>query len=173
MADEMNIATAMRDFHCGKLPPTKFEAFGEFIDLVNACEDRCCGRPHSPGAHGRAYHPHHGKPLERLVDDVKKGILDLKAKLDPLEDCAKAAAHFLWAEMSGTSADSATYADEWKTSTCDVAGWAECLTTYLAYKAHLISSPPPNSLNGASATVDYYEVPPLQGAKKFSVTDMA
>ena len=37
-----------------------------------------------------------GKPLESLIDDVKKGIFDLEAIFHPLEDCSKAAARFLW-----------------------------------------------------------------------------
>jgi hypothetical protein len=78
-----------------------------------------------------------GKPFDFVVNEVKKGILDLKAKFDPLEDCAKAAAHFLWAEISGNEADSELYQGELKKAVCDVVGWAECLTTYLGYKALL------------------------------------
>ena len=68
---------------------------------------------------------------------MKKGILDLKAQFDPLEDCANAAAHFLWAEIEGNEQDSELYAGELKKAVCDASGWAECLTTYLGYKALL------------------------------------
>jgi hypothetical protein len=49
-------------------------------------------------------------------------------------DCAKTAAQFLWAEMTGNHQQSAVLAGELKDAECDPA-WAECLTTYLAYKA--------------------------------------
>jgi hypothetical protein len=75
-----------------------------------------------------------GKPFKFLVDEVKKGILDLKAKFNPLEDCANAAAHFLWAELEGDEKNSNIYAGELKKSVCDAVGWAECLTTYFEYK---------------------------------------
>jgi len=78
-----------------------------------------------------------GKPFEFLVHEVKKGILDLKAKFDPLEDCAKAAAQFLWAEIEGNEQASQFYQGELRKSVCDAVGWAECLTTYLGYKALL------------------------------------
>ena len=50
-------------------------------------------------------------------------------------DCAKVAAKFLWAEITGNKQDSDLYASELKFTECDVLGWAECLTTYLAFKA--------------------------------------
>jgi hypothetical protein len=78
-----------------------------------------------------------GKPFEFLVHEVKKGILDLKAKFNPLEDCAKAAAQFLWAEIEGDEQASQFYQGELRKSVCDAVGWAECLTTYLEYKALL------------------------------------
>ena len=78
-----------------------------------------------------------GKPFEFLVHEVKKGILDLKAEFDPLEDCAKAAAQFLWAEIEGNEQESQFYQGELRKSVCDSVGWAECLTTYLGYKALL------------------------------------
>ena len=78
-----------------------------------------------------------GKPFEFLVHEVKKGILDLKAKFNPLEDCAKAAAQFLWAEIEGNEQASQFYQGELRKSVCDAVGWAECLTTYLGYKALL------------------------------------
>lgn len=81
-----------------------------------------------------------GKPFEFLAQEVKKGLFDLKAKFDPLEDCAKAAAHFLWAEIEGNEDNSKLYQGELQKSVCDAAGWAECLTTYLGYKA-LLQSP--------------------------------
>jgi Calcineurin-like phosphoesterase len=78
-----------------------------------------------------------GKPFDWLVHEVKKGILDLKAQFDPLEDCANAAAHFLWAQIEGNEPDSNLYAGELQKSVCDAVGWPECLTTYLGYKALL------------------------------------
>lgn len=81
-----------------------------------------------------------GKPFEFLIHEVKKGIFDLKAKFDPLEDCAKAAAQFLWAEITGNEQESQLYEGELRKSVCDAAGWAECLKTYLGYKA-LLQSP--------------------------------
>ena len=50
-------------------------------------------------------------------------------------DCAKAAAEFLWAEMTGNQARAKELAGELKYSVCDATGWAECVTTFLAYKA--------------------------------------
>jgi Calcineurin-like phosphoesterase len=50
-------------------------------------------------------------------------------------DCAKVAAQFLWAEITGDQQKSDLYAAELKFAVCDVAGWAECLTAYLAFKA--------------------------------------
>jgi hypothetical protein len=81
-----------------------------------------------------------GKPFDFLAHEVRKGFLDLKAKFNPLEDCAKAVAHFLWAEIEGNEADSKLYQGELEKSVCDDAGWLECLTTYLGYKA-LLQSP--------------------------------
>lgn len=51
-----------------------------------------------------------------------------------LVDCAKIAAQFLWAEITRNHAKADLLADELKNSVCDP-GWAECLTTYLAFKA--------------------------------------
>lgn len=81
-----------------------------------------------------------GKPFEFLSVEVKKGFFDLKAQFDPLEVCAKAAAHFLWAEIEDNEANSKLYQGELRKAVCDVAGWAECLETYLEYKA-LLQSP--------------------------------
>jgi len=81
-----------------------------------------------------------GKPLAFLAHEAKEGFLDLKAIFDPLADCAKAAANFLKAEVEGNEQDSQLYESELRKSVCDVAGWTECLTTYLAYKA-LLQSP--------------------------------
>ncbi|HEX4577728.1 MAG TPA: metallophosphoesterase [Edaphobacter sp.] len=50
-------------------------------------------------------------------------------------DCAKVAAQFLWAEITGDKQKSDLYAAELKYATCDALGWAECLTAYLAFKA--------------------------------------
>lgn len=81
-----------------------------------------------------------GKPFEWLAHEVRRGFLDLKAQFNPLEDCARAAAHFLWAEIEGDDKDSKKYQGELQKAVCDAAGWAECLTSYLAYKA-LLQSP--------------------------------
>jgi Calcineurin-like phosphoesterase len=48
-------------------------------------------------------------------------------------DCAKTAAEFLAAEITGNHAQSAILAGELKDSTCDV-GWSECLAVYLEFK---------------------------------------
>jgi Calcineurin-like phosphoesterase len=56
-------------------------------------------------------------------------------------NCAKTAAQFLWAEMSGDHQKSQVLAGELKYSACDLTGWGECVTTYLAYKASLGNNP--------------------------------
>jgi len=48
-------------------------------------------------------------------------------------DCAKTAAEFLAAEITGNHEQSDILAGELKDSTCDI-GWSECLALYLAYK---------------------------------------
>ena len=57
----------------------------------------------------------------------------LTAAAVPL-DCAKVAAQFLWAEITGNKQQSDLYASELRFSQCDALGWAECLTAYLAAK---------------------------------------
>ena len=52
-----------------------------------------------------------------------------------LVDCAKVAARFLGAEITGDQQKSNQYASELKYAKCDALGWAECLTAYLAFKA--------------------------------------
>jgi hypothetical protein len=47
-----------------------------------------------------------GKPFEWLSRQVKQGILDLKAKFSPLDDCATSAARFLQAEIEGNEENS-------------------------------------------------------------------
>jgi hypothetical protein len=74
-----------------------------------------------------------GKPSSWLAQEVKKGVLDLKALFNPARDCANAAAHFLWAELSGNEHDSELYEGELSKSVCDVRGWSACLSTYLGY----------------------------------------
>jgi len=61
-------------------------------------------------------------------------------------DCAKVAAEFLWAEITGNHQESATLASELKDSECDPL-WAECLATYLAFKASFGSLPYRTNLN--------------------------
>ena len=48
-------------------------------------------------------------------------------------DCAKTAAEFLAAEITGNHEKSDILAGELKDSTCDI-GWSECVVTYLAFK---------------------------------------
>jgi hypothetical protein len=65
--------------------------------------------------------------------------LEMAAAADVLhtvEDCAKAAAEFLWAEITGNKEESDALAGEIKDSECDPL-WAECLADYLAFKAAL------------------------------------
>jgi hypothetical protein len=62
-------------------------------------------------------------------------------------DCAKVAAEFLWAEMTGNHQKSQELSGELKDAVCDVAGWSECVTTYLAYKASGGSLPYRPNLN--------------------------
>jgi hypothetical protein len=50
-------------------------------------------------------------------------------------NCAKTAAKFLLAEMQGDREAARVLAGELKFAPCDALGWAECVTTYLAYKA--------------------------------------
>jgi len=78
-----------------------------------------------------------GKPFEALAHDIKVGVLHLKDLFDPLKDCAEAAAHFLWAELTANEENSKIYQGELAKSDCDAAGWSECLVAYLGYKALL------------------------------------
>jgi hypothetical protein len=69
--------------------------------------------------------------------------LTLAASAEPAAvpiDCAKVAAQFLWAEITGNKHKSEQYAGELKGSECDI-GWGECVVTYLAYKASLSNLP--------------------------------
>ena len=50
-------------------------------------------------------------------------------------DCASVASRFLWAEITGNQQEADLCAGMLKYSECDGLGWAECLTTYLGYKA--------------------------------------
>jgi len=52
-----------------------------------------------------------------------------------IKDCAKTAAEFLWAEVKGDKQQAAVLSGELKFAVCDATGWAQCVTTYLAYKA--------------------------------------
>jgi len=69
-----------------------------------------------------------GKPFEALAHDIKVGVLHLKDLFDPLKDCAEAAAHFLWAELTANEENSKIYQGELAKSDCDAAGWSECLS---------------------------------------------
>ncbi len=74
---------------------------------------------------------------------VAKPALSLAASAElasTVVDCAKAAAEFLAAEITGNHQQSAISAGELKDSTCDP-GWAECVVTYLAYKAAIGNLP--------------------------------
>jgi hypothetical protein len=78
-----------------------------------------------------------GKPLESIFDDLKEGILKLKTVFDPVDDCAKAAAQFLKAEVEGNDEQSNIYAGQLRMGVCNAVGWTECLLVYLGYKALL------------------------------------
>lgn len=81
-----------------------------------------------------------GKPFEFLANELVKGFDFLKGLFKPLDNCAKAAALFLNAELEGNQQNADLYAGQLKESVCDAVGWAECLTTYLGYKL-LLESP--------------------------------
>jgi hypothetical protein len=51
-----------------------------------------------------------------------------------MDNCARVAAHFLWAELRGDHAAARRLSDELKKSECDPR-WSECLRKYLEYKA--------------------------------------
>jgi hypothetical protein len=72
------------------------------------------------------------KPGGTLATTAAEGLVPL--------DCAKVAAQFLWAEITGDKVKSALYAGELKDSECDL-GWGECVVTYLAYQASGSSLP--------------------------------
>ncbi len=95
-------------------------------------------------------------PALLLGADLKSGkpvpapALDMAARAEligTVVDCAKTAAEFLAAEITGNHQQSEILAGELKDSQCDVLGWSECLTTYLAYKASLSSLPYRPNLN--------------------------
>ena len=75
------------------------------------------------------------KPLTWLGHAITTGIFDIESKLHLLSDCGKAAAKFLLAELDQNQANSDLYAGELRKAECDALGWAQCLTTYLGYKA--------------------------------------
>jgi hypothetical protein len=81
------------------------------------------------------------KPLCWLGHAIATGIFDIESKLHLLSDCGKAAAKFLLAELDQNQANSDLYAGELRKAECDALGWAQCLTTYLGYKA-LGENPP-------------------------------
>lgn len=85
-----------------------------------------------------------GEPLhakksipQDILAAVEKPVLEIAAVAEKVisvaGDCAKVAAKFLWAEMTGNQKMSDLYAGELKDSECDPL-WAECLATYLGYK---------------------------------------
>jgi len=104
-------------------------------------------------------------PVENMAKELMGPVYDVAAKLDkassPTElfappqgvgtklaavgitagDCAAVASRFLWAEITGDRQESDLCAGMLKYSTCDALGWAECLTTYLGYKATQDSLP--------------------------------
>jgi calcineurin-like phosphoesterase family protein len=77
-----------------------------------------------------------GTPPENLFP-TDAGPMNAHSVGGTIVDCAKTAAKFLWAEVTGNQAQSAVLAGELKYAECDAAGWSECVTTYLAYKALL------------------------------------
>jgi hypothetical protein len=74
-------------------------------------------------------------PAGILEAAPKTAATGIAATITDAADCAKLAAQFLWAEMSGNQATAKQLAGELKFSVCDATGWAECVTTFLAYKA--------------------------------------
>ena len=82
-----------------------------------------------------------GKPFSWLAHAIRTGILDIEAKLHLLDDCAKSATQYLLAELEGDEETAKIYAGQLQVSECDVTGWAECLTTYVGYKAALTENP--------------------------------
>jgi Calcineurin-like phosphoesterase len=100
-------------------------------------------------------------PVHAIGAPLKAGQTDAPAKMfagpataKPLElaaasvvlDCAKVAAEFLWAEITGNHHEADTLAAELNDSECDPL-WAECLATYLAFKASLGTAPYRTGLN--------------------------
>ena len=75
--------------------------------------------------------------LDTAVGAVTGGTLRKEALGAAIVDCAKTAAKFLWAEIKGDTQQAAVLAGELKFSACDVAGWSECVATYLEYKVLL------------------------------------
>lgn len=78
-----------------------------------------------------------GQSPDTLFTTEGRGAAASMVQTAVATDCTRTAAKFLWAEMKGDSALSQQYAGELKFAVCDAAGWAECVTTYLAYKASL------------------------------------
>lgn len=77
-----------------------------------------------------------GRPVSaRSVESVSSSLLMDQAVGNVALDCAKTAADFLLAEMKGEHDQARELAGELKFAPCDALGWAECVTTYLAYKA--------------------------------------
>ena len=85
-------------------------------------------------------------PVHALAETLAAGQTPAEAELkqsfsftaesdlaSPVVDCAKTAAEFLWAEITGNQRQSQVLAGELQSSECDL-GWGECVTTYLAYK---------------------------------------
>jgi hypothetical protein len=74
----------------------------------------------------------YSKVAEPVTPSLAVAVGEVKALVPA--DCAKVAAQFLWAEMTGNEEKAELYASELKDSVCDI-GWGECVVTYLACKA--------------------------------------
>ena len=100
-------------------------------------EDDLMSPVHTLGASLSAGQPVTQEILSTAPPKVGPGIEPQALTAVPI-DCAKVAAQFLWAEITGDQQKSQKLAGELKYAVCDIAGWSECLSTYLAYKAYML-----------------------------------
>jgi hypothetical protein len=76
-----------------------------------------------------------------LLFNTEIAPLSAEAKAAVPIDCAKVAAQFLLAEISGDKAKAAVLSGELRYAVCDLGGWSECVKLYLEYKTSLGSNP--------------------------------
>ena len=76
-----------------------------------------------------------------LLFNTEMAPLSPEARTAVPIDCAKLAAQFLWAEITGDTAKADVLSGELKYAVCDATGWSECVTLYLAYKAGIGPNP--------------------------------